>query len=201
MPSPIAHSITGYCLARLWPGTDQAPASRLQRRVTLGATIFAANAADLDFLPKLVVNTDFHRGITHSIGLAVVLSLVTAGVVGWQAPRLRVSMFKVALLAYGSHLVMDLLTAGGRGMPVLWPLTATAMQSPVTVFPQVHHSEGLFYSGHLSVLAFELTYGVVLLGLVYGWQTGWGSRKRPPLGPQTSLPSVPSGTGPHDDHA
>jgi hypothetical protein len=51
MPSPLAHSVTGYAISKLPP---------LEKKVTLGPpkiivlifyVIFVANAADLDFIP------------------------------------------------------------------------------------------------------------------------------------------------------
>jgi hypothetical protein len=67
MPSPLAHSVTGYAISKLPP---------LGRKVTLGTpkiivlifyVIFVANVADLDFIPQLLIGQNYHHGLTHSL--------------------------------------------------------------------------------------------------------------------------------------
>ena len=193
MPSPIAHAVTGYCLGNLgWAGA--APGTLPQRRLTVGLAVFAAIAADLDFLPQILADVSAHRGVSHSVGMALAGSLILAL---WFLRRSRRQFYAVAglaLAAYGSHLLLDLFTTGGRGLPLLWPLSPTLIQVPLTLFPQVHHSEGLFYSGHIPVVLFEVAYGGLLL-----WLTAIAasrlSRRRLPSGP-TVGDRLPTATAP-----
>src|SRR5689334_17351566 len=89
MPSPIAHSVAGLVVAHLALrsnsnlqscGPGLAP-SRRSRVLWAGALIFAANAADLDFLPGLFVGNVnlFHHKITHTLFAAMVFALLSAG--------------------------------------------------------------------------------------------------------------------------
>lgn len=162
MPSPIAHSITGYCLGQLWHDLRFARVSLL-RRTTIGLAISSAIAADVDFVPQLLTNLSFHRGITHSLGIGILFSIALAGILSKRSLQRFGSLSLLGFLAYGSHLVLDLLTAGGSGIPIFWPITLVSVQFPVSLFPQVHHSEGLFYSGHLTFLLFETFYSILLL--------------------------------------
>jgi inner membrane protein len=168
MPSPIAHAVTGYCLGKLWPKLllPELKGS-MQKRLLLGISIFSAIAADLDFVPQLVSDFSFHRGISHSLGAGLLLSVVLAFIF---RGRIRNFLGRVVLLAFGAyalHLVMDILTTGGRGIPLYWPASSQLVQLPITIFPQVHHSEGLFYSGHIPVLLFEITFAAIAVYLTH----------------------------------
>lgn len=66
-----------------------------------------------------------HRGLTHTLfalGATVVLGLMSH----WPEPVL----FTVAL-AYGSHLLADIITRGG--LPLLWPLTDHIYHLPPSI--------------------------------------------------------------------
>lgn len=173
MPSPIAHSVTGYALAhlpfiksrtfpsKLWPMTPLA---------TLYA-LFITNLPDLDFVPQIITGLRFHRGPSHSFITALVVSSLLAGIVyryrKSQAKRGRLSgykpLFALTLGLYSSHLLLDLLTFGGNGIPLFWPLTEQRFQLSFTVFPAVHHSNGLWDAGHLVFISAELLYSICLL--------------------------------------
>jgi len=183
MPSPIAHAVTGYCLARLWPRFETSGPRLPARWSCLGLGIFAAIAADVDFVPKLVAGLDTHRGITHSMGFAIACSIVLAVIFGRRSRRACRAVCLLSATSYLSHLLLDLLTTGGRGIPVFWPLSEALVQFSVTPFPQVHHSEGLWYAGHIPVLIFESAYSLVLLGLIYG------SRRSRRYSPQSTVPA------------
>lgn len=63
-----------------------------------------------------------HRGATHSL----VLPIFVAGIAAALAPRWRLQRWRLALicgLAVGSHLLLDAMTTGSRGVPLLWPLS------------------------------------------------------------------------------
>ena len=161
MPSPLAHSITGYAIFKIFR-LKNPPQLRFSRPVLVWS-IIAANVADVDFIPQLLTDANIHRGITHSIALTVVVSLV-AFVLSYRIARhLATQVFFLTAAIYGSHLLLDFFTAGGRGMQLLWPLTPMFFQSPFPLFPAVHHSEGIFYWGHLLFIGYELVYAFLLM--------------------------------------
>lgn len=167
MPSPIAHAVTGYCLGNIWSECIfRVPLTLRKRRMLSGIAIFSAVAADLDFLPQLVSDISLHRGISHSLGVGLLSSVILAIFLARGHRKLFFSVTALGFTAYLFHLLMDLVTTGGRGIPILWPLSSKVIQLPFTFFPQVHHSEGLFYAGHIPVLIFETVYAALLLGIV-----------------------------------
>lgn len=135
MPSPIAHSVSGYILAKFLPQeTSKYYQSRWWNWQNL-YPVFVAIFADLDFIPQLITGERFHRGLTHTLIFAVGFSLVVA----WLISYLRKSSFKqlfvFTLIIYTSHLLLDLFTAGGSGLQLLWPLTDTYFMSTISIFP------------------------------------------------------------------
>ena len=161
MPSPIAHSITGYAIFKLFR-IKCPPLLRLNRSVLVWS-IIAANVADVDFIPQLLSDANIHRGVTHSITLTLGVSLI-AFLLSYRTGKHRATqIFALTSAIYGSHLLLDFFTAGGRGMQLLWPLTPMFFQSPIPLFPAVHHSEGLLYWGHLFFMGYELIYALLLM--------------------------------------
>ena len=161
MPSPIAHSVTGYILFKRLK-TSSFSSFRF-RPLLLGFALFAANAADLDFIPHLLSASSFHRGVTHSIGFTLGFSFVVAALFYRFARPLVKQMFFLTAVIYSSHLLLDFFTAGGRGLQLLWPLSTRYFQAPFPLFPGVHHSEGLLYGGHVWFISYELLYTIFLI--------------------------------------
>ncbi len=176
MPSPIAHSVSGYVLtrlpiakniipSRLWPIT---PAAALY-------SLFVANLPDLDFVGQLLTGLRLHRGPSHSLLAALIVSALLAGLVHYYRRQSSYAiLFSLTLGIYGSHLLLDLLTAGGRGIPLLWPLSAQYFRSPVALFPAVHHSHGLWHGSHLIFISAELLYALIVLGGLQLWRARAG---------------------------
>jgi inner membrane protein len=129
--------------------------------------VFAAIAADFDFVPQFVTGISFHRGISHSFGAAFLCSVILVVLLGKQCRRKFQSVMLLVFISYSLHLLLDLVTSGGRGIPLLWPLTPSLIQLPFALFPQVHHSEGLFYSGHVYFVLFEGAYSLLILWMTY----------------------------------
>ena len=76
-----------------------------------------------------------HRGATHSLGFA---AMVVGGLaLMWRAARCwPVAMF--LLVSMASHGLLDMLTDGGKGVALLWPLTNDryfALLRPIRVSP------------------------------------------------------------------
>lgn len=179
MPSPIAHSISGYVLSQGLIHRERAlfKHSIFTSPLVVLYAVAIANVPDLDFLPQWILGLDSHRGPTHSLGQALLWSLVFSLI----AMALRRSLFKPILLLtfalYGSHLLLDVFTSGGDGLPLLWPLSDVSFHSPISLFPAVHHSRGLFDPSHFVFITFELLYSV---GLLWGLKR-WKHRLRPTL--------------------
>ena len=167
MPSPLAHSVTGYLLAR-----HPVAKKHLPRRLLSVAPIaalygmFVSNLPDLDFLPQVVTGLRFHRGPSHSLFAAIVVSGFLALIIHRLQRRTQYKMlFGTTFVLYSAHLLMDMFTAGGSGIPLLWPLNQS-FQAPFALFPAVHHSRGLLDSSHLVFIAAELLYSLVLLAFI-----------------------------------
>jgi len=158
MPSPIAHAVSGYAIAK---GLSTSKVSRAWGYA--GYAVFVAISADFDFIPKLVANVDSHRGFTHSLSFALAFSLLLSAIMIRRANWDYVHTLTVTVLIYCSHLLLDFFTQGGSGIPLLWPISNQYFQSAIPLFPAVHHSQGVFNSIHLIFLSFEIIYTLILL--------------------------------------
>ena len=75
-----------------------------------------------------------HRGASHSLPVAIAIGLLG----GLIARRLRWPVLQTVLattVAVGSHALLDVLGAGGRGLPLLWPFSEARFISPIRIFP------------------------------------------------------------------
>ncbi len=172
MPSPIAHSVSGYVLARL-PVVKSIIPSRLWPITPAAALygLFVANLPDLDFLGQLLTGLRLHRGPSHSLLAALIVSALLAWIVHYYRRQSSYSLlFILTLGIYGSHLLLDLFTAGGRGIPLLWPLSSQYFRSPFALFPAVHHSHGLWDNSHLIFISAEILYSLILLSGLQLWK-------------------------------
>lgn len=172
MPSPIAHSVTGYALTRLPFVKARSFRSPLWPMTPLAAIygIVVSVLPDLDFVPQLLTGIRFHRGPSHSLVAAILVSGLLTWVVCRYRPLDRRSghsnyrvLFVLTLGLYGSHILLDLLTQGGSGLPLFWPLSNQTFQLPFPIFPAVHHSRGLWDASHLIFISAELLYSACLL--------------------------------------
>lgn len=174
MPSPIAHSVTGYALTHLPIVKNSLP--RRVWPITPIVAIYAllvANSPDLDFLPQLLTGLRFHRGPSHSLLAALIVSGLLTWVIHRYRPQSSYSViFGLTLGLYGSHLLLDLFTTGGSGLPLLWPLTSQSFRAPFALFPAVHYSRGLWDNSHLVFIGAELLYSLVLLSGLQLRRTG-----------------------------
>lgn len=115
MPLPIAHGLVGASAAALWRPRERLAADWYK----LALAAFLAVSPDFDFL--LVWGWHMrgvHRGFTHSILMAVLVTLLMLGALG-------LSQMKAAL-AYGSaflsHTLLDFSTTKiGGGVKLFWP--------------------------------------------------------------------------------
>lgn len=149
MPSPVGHALGGIAASVPIIGRSRAAMWWL---AAIGA------AADLDLL------IGAHRGISHSIGAALV-----AGLIAWLLTR-STRWGAAAAVAWGSHVLLDWLGADTwppLGIPALWPFSSAYYQSPVSIFPSVSRQYWLgarFVAFNVKALAVEL---VILLPLMW----------------------------------
>ena len=130
MPSPIGHALGGIAIA--WVAVP--------RRNWNTAAILAAVA----LAPDLDLLVGDHRGISHSVGAAVLVGAMAAALWSACAPvALRRDRLRVALcvtLAWASHIVLDWLSNDTRppiGVMALWPLTRDYYKAAIEIFPAV----------------------------------------------------------------
>ena len=143
MASPIAHSFAGF-----WTFLFQRRHSKTQLTARwrhylprLGVLILLANAPDLD----LFLGNAVHRGFTHSLTIAVLVSLAVS--CAW---RIAQGFWRSAILyftAYSSHILIDFFTGTkigwtntGFGMPLFWPWHKT-FSSPLILIFGVRHKD------------------------------------------------------------
>jgi membrane-bound metal-dependent hydrolase YbcI (DUF457 family) len=141
VPSPVGHA-----LGAIAAGWDVVP-----RRDRAVAAILAsvAIAPDLDLL------VGDHRGISHSLGMAIVAGLVTLAITR------RARWAAAVTLAWGSHILLDWLSNDTRppfGVMALWPFTREYYKAAFEVFPPVsrRYWESRFWIYNLKALVVEL---------------------------------------------
>lgn len=134
---------------------------------------FCAFAPDLDVLAfRFGIPYDSiwgHRGWTHSLAFALGFGALVAGLFY----RLDRGWWKTALwfiLATASHPLLDMLTTGGRGCALWWPLSDERLFFPVRVIRVSPLGiEAFFSDWGMMVLLSELVWiGIPCLALV-GW--------------------------------
>ena len=200
MPSPLLHSAAGLAIY----SSDRSALEQNRRRF-LVLILLAAMIADLDFLFGLFMADPnrFHAGVTHSLGIAVLVGLAGALAAGVHRFRLGILCFT----AYASHAILDSLTRDARpplGVPLLWPLTQRHFNLPLV--DGISHGASdasvgeflreIFSSGNISTVIIEAAIGVVLVlaGMGIG---SIRARRRNDL--RGSLRNRRASTGPRED--
>lgn len=176
MPSPIAHSISGYVLARFLPLEQPRTRERGRWGMQIIYAVFVANAADFDFIPQLITGEMYHRGLTHSLIFALGFSAIAGFITSYIWKRSYKQLFLFTLILYSSHLFLDFLSEG-RGIQFFSPFLDSFFKFPITIFPGIHHSRGLWDYSHLLPISFELVYSALLLLGLWYWQKN-KTRKR-----------------------
>src|SRR6185436_119507 len=96
-----------------------------------------------------------HRGASHSLPVAVAIGLfgcLAARRLGWPALR----TFLATSFAVASHAMLDVLGAGGRGLPLLWPFSDARFASPIRIFPDAPRGLALLSGPGLTNVAIEI---------------------------------------------
>lgn len=134
MPSPIGHSLAGFC--GFLAVRQRVAAS--QRVWLLIAAVTIANLADIDVVPGLVLGDPrmFHHQATHSLAAAAVFGLAVGALVTLGRGNGR-RWGAWSGVFYASHVMLDFLVddpSAPFGVPLLWPFWAAYLMSPVPLF-------------------------------------------------------------------
>ena len=138
MATPVGHSIIGLACGRFYGSTTIGPSWRWYL-----FAIVAANAADFDFLPGLLIGdiNRYHQLASHSILVALLFGgLVTLA--AWRHTSNPVKWGVLSSIIYATHLVVDCFTNDIRaphGIPLFWPFSQEHFIMPVTLFGGVKH--------------------------------------------------------------
>lgn len=137
MATPLGHSLFGMAFGRIFGRKNETAPWKWNL-----FAILAANAADLDFLPGLLVGdiNRFHQGASHSFLAAILFGLLTAVFARhFSGSPIRIGMAGGTI--YASHLFLDLFNNDVRapfGFPLLWPFEGYFL-SPWPLFRGVKH--------------------------------------------------------------
>ena len=121
MPSPIGHAAAGLIVALAGERRHQTGSLVRWSAPFLVLCMVLAAAPDLDWLIP-----GFHRGPTHSIGFAVLVTLGAAAVSRLATGRANWRVALICGLAYSTHIVMDWLGEDPTirpGVAALWPFS------------------------------------------------------------------------------
>jgi inner membrane protein len=140
VPSPVAHSLAGLAIARVAHSHQWISG----RWLGIGLVLLAANAADLDFLPGLLLHGRpdwFHHGPTHSL-LAAALVALASGAIALAAGASAIRVGAIFGIAYLSHIALDFMTVAvtdTSDMPLLWPFSYRLFSPPLEIFLPIRH--------------------------------------------------------------
>ncbi len=126
MSSLLAHAAAGAAVAR----------SRHRPPGLTALAVAAAVAPDADYLLAWFAGVHLQPRLTHSVAFVAFIALLLSA--AWRAatgPNAVAGGVVGVLFAAGlTHLVLDALV-GVHGAPLLWPLTAVELTSPVGLLP------------------------------------------------------------------
>lgn len=130
MPLPVLHSFAGYSIYRLSKKYKE------ERDWKLAVyCILLANLADLDFIPGMFLNDPnlCHRGISHSLGAALLFAIPAAVYQRWAQKNESLKVFCISLAAYYSHIILDFFGGTSRPIPLFWPFRPNEYHWPVSL--------------------------------------------------------------------
>ena len=185
MPSPLLHGAAGAALAGAWW-------RRPDKLVVIVALIVAANVADLDLVPGLLMGDAgrYHHQFTHSLGVAVIAGVMAVAAAAWFRLQNAARFGVLVAAAFASHVVLDMLSIGKspyNAVPLLWPITNQLYTLPPSIFPDIQYERdaadffgSLFSRTNLYALLFESA--TVAVAAVVWKAVGSGRRETPRTG-------------------
>ncbi len=151
----IGHVAVGLALGRLGAATAS-PLRRAASMLGLSALAMLPDADVVAFALGIPYGAQWgHRGASHSLALAGLVSLaVAAGTRLARGPALKAGL--LAFVAVGSHGVLDAMTTGGLGAALLWPFTQARYFLPLRPIPVAPIGAGMLSARGLHVVSVEL---------------------------------------------
>ncbi len=163
--STIGHLFVGAAASRY------AVPSHAGARGAIGWVLLTGAAAlpdiDLFLLPALGVPESItlgHRGATHSLLFALVVALIVSLILGAMHLPLR-RIVPAAILAVGSHAILDSLTRG-PGVIWLWPFSDARMPT-LPILPIAPVDDLLTRHGLLLLLAEAIVFSPFLVYAIF----------------------------------
>lgn len=163
MATPVGHALAGLVVASLAhcadgphaeaPATVKSMGAQLRqflyvRGPIVALAVFMALAPDLDLIPGMLQGQPilYHGGVSHSLGSGILLSLLAVWLwrrFGFAFSAGSCKIFIISLLAFSTHLLLDMMGPDGRepyGIPLLWPLSNMRFLAPTPILLGVHHT-------------------------------------------------------------
>jgi inner membrane protein len=124
----------------IYHGAAKPTLSHPWRRIAF--CLFAANAADLDFIPGLVVGNPnlYHHGVSHSLGFAVLFTACCGSVLVFLKSQRLWRDSAIYFCLYTSHIVLDWFsidTTAPYGVPLFWPLSDVYYIAPIAFLADI----------------------------------------------------------------
>lgn len=175
MPTPVGHTLAGLAVFVL--SANRRSLKNLWSRENFGwaaLCVVASSIPDIDFIhwgsEGLTATAQYHHGLTHSIGFAFFIGVMTSL---WAWIRNFKRVLKVFALTSASvwfHAVADVFgvdsyPVNGIGLPILWPISDKYFIFPV--MPGVSRANP-FEPESLFALSLEFVlYGMILFLAVW----------------------------------
>ncbi len=191
MASAFTHALwggsIGLSFAARWPALasrrdelqaqliDTADATLRRRLPWIAAALSVLPDADVLMHAFVRYSHPFgHRGAFHSLAFYALVTLIVcrSGPARLRASRVAPCLF----LAMASHSLLDMMTNGGLGIELFWPLSTERWFLPWRPIPVSPLSVGAFFGDWgLRVLSFELPVSLSIFALAMWF---WRSKKQ-----------------------
>lgn len=179
MASPLGHLAAAAAVylgfrRKLWPAEDSArPRNVLRKTTAFAAAAFFSLLPDSDASLGIFFGDlgKYHNNLTHSLFVAVAVAAVAAIPLSRLLHTQTHLAFRLALLSYGVHIVMDFFTVG-RGVMLFWPLTDERFQAPVKLFYGLHWSQPGDIRSHIITLMNEGAWIALACAVWWRWRKG-----------------------------
>ena len=149
----IGHLAVGMAVGRVHCPRDATRAQLAKAMLAYCAVSMLPDADVIAFALGIPYEHQFgHRGATHSL----VFALLVAAIVAAVTRRIRVGV--LALIAVGTHGLLDMLTNGGLGVALFWPFSVERFFFPWRPLPVAPIGAHMLSARGLYVVAVEMIY-------------------------------------------